>query len=698
MAGCVAAPGTVLCVVDAVSTSLASNACDTHTHRNVVRYGMHMLSIETRSRAIAALISTCVFLSAASAPAQQPPSLPSHQERGNIILEGIPPLDTSIAARLARYQQSREATFLDWQADGAMLVATRFGEVEQVHRITTPLGMREQLTFAPEPVSVARAPHTSSGHGFVFLKDQGGNEHAQIYYYAGDGGVRQLTTGDSLHGAVVWAHDGKHIAFYGNERDGVSSDVYLADVTTAAAPRLIVGGQQDIWYPLDWSADDRKLLLWKYVSLNESYLYTADVATGSLTPLDESGRKMGIRAAKFAPDGRGIYLISDEEGEFTQLRYLDPVSHQSRKVSPDLQWDVEDFDVSADGHHIAYVVNEDGHARLTVVDTQRKLELTPSGLPDGPIFNLRFDPTGKRLAMAAEGAQTPRDAYVYDVERSTLERWTKSEIGPLDPNTLVPAELIKYPTWDRVNGKQRLISAYVYRPHSTGPCPVVIDVHGGPEAQFRPHWDPFIQFLVNELGYAVIAPNVRGSSGYGKTFLKLDDGVLREDAVRDIGSLLFWIGLQPAFDRNRVAVMGGAYGGYMALASLAQYGDRLRGGIDVSGISNFVSFLGGTPLYRQDMGRDEYGDERDPRMRSFLSRISPLNNSAQIRKPLLVAQGLNDPRVSASESQQMVYRIRSKGVEVWYLAAKDEGQGFRKKANLDTYLQTAAMFLEKLAR
>ena len=660
---------------------------------------MHMLFTQIFSRALAALAPACFLIVAASAStAQQPAGIPSHQEHGNLILEGVPTLDTTLAARLERYQQSRQATFLDWQADGSILVATRFGEVEQVHRISAPLGMREQLTFSAEPVSVARAPHANSSHGFVFLKDQGGDENAQVYYYTGDGSVRQLTTGKFLHGALAWAHDGKRVAFYGNERDGLSYDVYVDDVTSASAPRLVVGGQQDTWYPLEWSADDQKLLLWNYVSLNESYIYTADVATGAVTPLDPSGKKVGIRAAKFAPDGRGIYLISDEDSEFAQLRYLDPVTHQTRKISPDIQWDVEDFDVSIDGHYIAYVVNEDGHSRLTVLDTQRKLELTPPGLPDGPIFNLRFDLTGKRLALSAEGAQTPRDVYVFDVPKAALERWTRSEVGPLDPNNATGAELIHYPTWDRVNGKQRMLSAYVYRPHSTGPCPVVINIHGGPEAQYRPQWDPFVQFLVNELGYAVISPNVRGSSGYGKSFLRLDNGVLREDAVRDIGSLLFWIGLQPAFDREHVAVMGGSYGGYMALASLAAYSDRLRGGIDVSGISNFVTFLSGTSAYRQDMRREEYGDERDPKMRVFLSRISPLNNSAQIRRPLLIAQGLNDPRVPATESQQMVYRIRSKGGEVWYLAAKDEGHGFRRKANQDLYWLAAAMFLNKLAR
>jgi dipeptidyl aminopeptidase/acylaminoacyl peptidase len=652
---------------------------------------MHMLV--TRCL-LTALVPACLLLSAASVEAQ----VPSHQERGSLILEGIPPLDEAMAARIERYQQSRQATFLDWQADGSMLVATRFGEIEQVHRVAGPLAMREQLTFSPEPVGIARAPHAGSGNGFVFLKDKEGDENAQVYYYAGDGSVRELTKGKFLHGSPTWAHDGKRVAFYGNERDGLSYDVYVADVSSASAPRLVVGGGEDTWYPLDWSSDDSKLLLWKYISVNESYLFIADVATGAVTAVDSSGRKIGIRLAKFAPDGRGIYLITDEDGEFTALHYLDPVSHEARKVTPDIPWDVEDFDVSTDGRYIAYVVDEDGHSRLTVIDTQQKIELTPPGLPDGQISNIRFDRTGKRLAMSADSPQAPRDVYVYDLGKSALERWTKSEIGPLDVNTLASAELIRYPTWDRVNGKQRLISAYVYRPRSAGPCPVVIDIHGGPESQYRPHWDPFVQFLVNELGYAVIAPNVRGSAGYGKTFLKLDNGVLREDAVRDIGSLLFWIGLQPAFDRDHVVVMGGSYGGYMALASLVAYGDRLRGGIDEMGISNFVTFLSSTSAYRRDLRREEYGDERDPKMRGFLNRISPLNNAAQIRRPLFVVQGLNDPRVPATESQQMVYRIRSKGGEVWYLAAKDEGHGFRKKANQDVYLQAAAMFLNKLAR
>ena len=633
-------------------------------------------------------------LSAHPSVAQQP-AAPQHRERGTLVFQSIPLPDTALMARLERYQQSREATFLDWLADGGMLVATRFGDTEQLHRVAAPLGMREQLTYYQDPIEWARAPRT--GSGFVFLKGQGGDEDAQVYYQSGSGSARQLTSGAFIHGSPVWAHDGRRVAFYGNDRDSLSYDVYVADVTTGAAPRLLVGGRLDTWYPLDWSADDSKLLVWRYISISESYLYLADVATGTLTALDDSGRKVGIRTAKFAPDGRSVYLLTDEDGEFLQLKLKDPVTHQSRSVTPVSGWDVEDFDVSSDGRYLAYAVDDDGRSRLTVLDTHAKLELATPGLPEGRIGNLRFDRTGRRLAMSAESALTPRDVYVYDLEHGKLERWTRSEPGPLDPGTLAPPELVHYPTWDRVGGHARLLSAYVYRPRTAGPCPVVIDIHGGPESQYRPGWDPFVQFLVNELGYAVVAPNVRGSSGYGKTFLALDNGVLREDAVRDIGSLLVWIGVQPQFDRERIAVMGGSYGGYMALASLVAYGERLRGGIDLVGISNFVTFLHNTAAYRRDLRRAEYGDERDTGMRVFLDRISPLSNARRIRKPLLVVAGLNDPRVPVTESEQLVWSVRAAGGEVWYLLAKDEGHGFRKKANRDAYLETAASFLQKLA-
>src|SRR5215469_8697312 len=617
-------------------------------------------------------------------------------ERGEIIFDNIPPSDKALNERLERYLQSREATFLDWLPDGSMLIATRFADTEQVHRVATPGGMREQLTFHADPISWVRAAR--SGGRFAFLMDKNGDENAQVYVRDDKGEVRQLTSGAFIHGSPVWSHDGRRVAFYGNDRDGLSYDVYVADVAAGGAPQLVVGGRRDAWYPLDWSPDDSKLLVWRYESVEDSSLYLANLATGNLTPVDPAGHKQGIRAARLAPDGNGVYFITDAGGEYNYLAYTDLFAHQTRRVSPSLDWNVEDFDVSPDGRYIAYTVNEDGRSRLAVIDTLQKSDLAPVGIPEGRIGNLRFDVGGHRLGMWVESAQSPRDAYVYDLEKFKLERWTRSETGPLNPARLVAPELVRYPTWDRSGNHQRMLSAYVYRPATATPTPVVVLLHGGPEDQYRPGWDPFVQFLVNELGYAVVAPNVRGSTGYGKSFMALDNGKLRDDAVRDIGSLLVWIGMQPAFDRNRVAVMGGSYGGYLVLASLIAYGERLSGGIDLEGISDFVTFLRDTAPYRQDLRRAEYGDERDPAMRVFLDRISPLNSANRIRKPLLVVQGRNDPRVPASESEQLVWRVRTNGGEVWYLMAKDEGHGFVKKANRDEYLLTAASFLQKLAR
>jgi dipeptidyl aminopeptidase/acylaminoacyl peptidase len=605
---------------------------------------------------------TAAVLLAATAPAPAA-GAPLHRESGDLVFDNIPPPDAALAARLSRYLESRGARLLDWLPDGGVLIATRFGESEQLHRVAAPMGAREQLTFYPDPVTAARA--APAGGGLVFLKDQGGDENAQLYYRAADGTVRQLTTGKFTHASPVWAHDSHRVAFSGNDRDGVSFDVYVADVAAHTAPRLLVGGgNAATWYPLDWSADDAKLLVQRYVSASESYLYVADVASGALTPVDPSGRKAGIRTAKFSPDGHGIYELSDEAGEFTQVLYRDLVTHETRRLTPDdAGWDVEQFDLSADGRYLAYVRNQDGRSHLVLEDTSSRVETSPAGIPEGVIAGPRFDRSGDRLALSVETAQSPRDVYVYDLRHDRLERWTQSELGPLEERELVSPELARFPTWDRIAGHQRTLSAYLYRPRNApGPCPTLVLIHGGAEAQFRPGWHPFVQFLVNELGYAVVAPNVRGSSGYGKSFLALDTGEPHEDAVRDVGSLLVWLGVQTGFDREHVAIMGGSYGGYMALAALVAYGERLSGGIDFAGISNLAT------------------------------------NASRIKKPLLVVAGLNDPRVPAAESDQLVWQVRSGGSEVWYLAAKNEGHDFTRKADRDAYLETAAMFLGKLAR
>jgi dipeptidyl aminopeptidase/acylaminoacyl peptidase len=228
---------------------------------------------------------------------------------------------------------------------------------------------------------------------------------------------------------------------------------------------------------------------------------------------------------------------------------------------------------------------------------------------------------------------------------------------------------------------------------------VIVSIHGGPESQSRPTFQARNNYYLNELGVALVVPNVRGSDGHGKTFLTLDNGFKREDAVRDIGAVLDWIGKDGRLDRGRVAVMGGSYGGYMTLASMVHYSARLRCGVDVVGISSFVTFLKSTQEYRRDLRRAEYGDERDEKMLEHLERISPLTNVKKITKPLLVVQGRNDPRVPVTEAEQMVKALRESGVPVWYLMARDEGHGFNKKRNVDyQFLSTILFFKEHLLK
>jgi dipeptidyl aminopeptidase/acylaminoacyl peptidase len=647
------------------------------------------------SRQAAIVLALAVFLVISGRPARaQPFTVPTHRIDGKLVFDGIPPLDAGLASRVSRYQEWRQATFLDWLPDGSMLVATRFGTDSQVHRVTSPLGMREQLTFGDGSVIEARAPQ--SGAGFVFIRQIG--DYPQLFDYAGPGAARQITQGNYQHGSPVWSHDGKRVAFYGTDRTGANEDIYVVNVRAGTRPQLVVAGATGSWRPLDWSQDDSKLLLLNTLSPQKSALFVADAATGALTPV--AVPESSITSASFAPDGVGFYLISDAQSDFEQLLYTNPITKVIRRVSADVPWDVEEFAVGAGGHYVAYVMNDDGQSRLTVLDTLRNLEFKPPGLQDGRIDDIRFDDTGQKLAFCYESARSPRDVYVYDVAQGSLQRWTQSEIGPVDPASLATAQLIHYPTWDRFGLSRRTLSSYVYLPRGPSPCPVLIALPGGEglHSQSRADWKPFIQFIVNDLGYAVIAPNVRGSSGYGKAFRALDGGKLRDDAVRDVGALLVWIGLQPGLDSHHMAIMGRGYGGFLALASLATYGDHLQGAIDVAGIANLVDFVGNSPAGERAQRVAEFGNVQDTDMRAFLDRISPLDNVALIHRPVLIVQGLDAPGSRAADSQQLVWRLRSERDQAWYLSASDAGNDFTTLADRQAYLDTAAQFLEMLAK
>ncbi|MBV6653191.1 MAG: S9 family peptidase, partial [Mameliella sp.] len=542
----------------------------------------------------------------------------------------------------------------------------------------------------------ARTCPDADRQGFLFARDSGGNEAYQLYFYdLIKQDFRLLTDGESKHSSGVWNREGNAFIYSSSKRNGIDQDLYLYELDGNAGEQLVFQGK-GYWYPVDWAPGGRFVTVINYRSINESHLHVLDIQTGQLEAVQVDAN-IACRSGLWSADGQQIYYTSDAHSEWRGLMVYDLTKETKRELTSGLNWEVEGLQLSADGQQLAFVVNKNGISELYLYAVDKDQYFKVEVLPEGVITDMRWHPKTLRIALTINTPQAPADAYVLDIESMDLQQWTFSEVGGLDRKKFVRPKLIHYPTFDQVDGRDRKIPAFYYQPEAKKakrPVPVLIYIHGGPESQFRPGFSPAFQYYLKELGVAVIAPNVRGSSGYGKHYLKLDNGFKREDSVRDIGALLDWIEAQPELDSKRVAVMGGSYGGYMVLASMSHFNKRLCCGIDIVGISNFITFLKNTKSYRRDLRRVEYGDERDPAMRRHLEQISPTTNAHKITKPMLIVQGQNDPRVPASEAEQMLRAIRKNGGEAWYLLAKDEGHGFRKKSNRDFYNQAVILFLQ----
>jgi dipeptidyl aminopeptidase/acylaminoacyl peptidase len=620
------------------------------------------------------------------------------KEAGSLVMENIPDVPTELIEQMTRYQNTRAAGFLGWNPAGeAMLITTRFGETNQLHIVNQPMGARKQITFFKEPVTSASFCPDPNYPGFMFRKDVGGNEFAQLYWYELLSGKYFMVSdgGRTQNGSPLWSNKGDRFIYTSTRRNLKDYDLYLSSMTGPAHAKMILEVKGS-WNAMDWSPDDKKVLVRNYISINSSKIFILDIESGKLDEINTSTETIAYNDAAWSADGKGIFVISDEGSEFQVLKYYDLAAKKFKAITFSMKWDVDGFTMNKKRDQIVFVANENGIDRLYQMNTTT-MKYTPlPGIPTGLVSGLRFKEDGKEIGFSISTAQSPGDAYSFNLTTNTLRRWTDSEVGGLDNTKFPVGVLIEYRTFDQAGSGPRMIPAFIYKPaNAKGKMPVVINIHGGPEGQSRPSFSSFTTFLNNELGVAVIQPNVRGSSGYGKNYLKLDNGYKREESVEDIGKLLDWIKTQPDLDPERVAVMGGSYGGYMTLASMTHFNDRLRCGIDVVGISNFVTFLKNTEDYRKDLRRVEYGDERDSTMKQFLEKISPLNNVQKITKPMLIVQGANDPRVPMSEAEQMKTKLSEKGVETWYLLAKDEGHGFRKKANVDYYQWAVVMFLKK---
>jgi dipeptidyl aminopeptidase/acylaminoacyl peptidase len=612
----------------------------------------------------------------------------------NLILEGIPPIPQALADRVARYTDFRSAILADWHpTKHEMLILTRFADTAQVHRVARPGGARTQLTFERDSVGGA-SYEPRGGKYFLFSKSAGGSERYQIYRRDLDtGAVTLLTDGKSRNGRPHWSREGNRIAYTSTRRNGADTDLYVMDPADPKTDRLIHPLQGGGWSVLDWSPDDARLLIGEYVSINESRLHLFDFATGTLQRLTPAEKeRAAYHGGRFSPDGTRVYTTTDRQAEFLRLATLDIKTGVVTPVTDGFAGDVDDFALSDDGKRVAVVVNERGVGRLHVLDAGTGKPALKVQLPKGSVIGLHWHRDGNRLGLMMTSAKSPPDVYALDVNNGRIERWTTSETGGLVTRDFVEPQLITWKSFD-----DREITGFLYRPPAkfTGKRPVIVDIHGGPESQFRPRFLGRSNYFLDELGIAIIYPNVRGSAGFGKTFLTLDNGFKREDSYRDIGALFDWIRTRPDLDADRVMVTGGSYGGHMTLAIATYFPDRVRCAVDVVGMSNLRTFLERTESYRRDLRRAEYGDERDPKMRAFMEKIAPLNSAAKITAPLFIVHGANDPRVPLSEAEQLRDTLKKSGTPVWFLVARDEGHGFAKKRNADFQFDATVLFVER---
>ncbi len=636
------------------------------------------------------LFLAAAVLAAAPAFAQNAEIAPGD----NLVVDGVPRIPARLAETAGRYGNYRSATLADWHPERReLLIGTRFGDTNQLHWVKTPGGARTQLTFFADAAGGGRF-HPKGGDYVVFSKDVGGGEWFQLYRYdVASGNVTLLTDGKSRNLRGPWSSGGDWIAYTSTRRTGKDADLWVMKPADPKTDRMVAQLSGGGWQPVDWSPDDKKILLLEEISVNESYLWLVDVGSGEKTLLTPKGgkEKIAYGNGKLSKDGKGVYVTTDRESEFQRLAYVELATLKHNYLTSQIAWDVEEFDPSADGKAIAFVTNENGTSMLRLLDTATGKERPAPKLPTGVIENVRWHKNGRELGFVLTSARSPADCYSLDTATGTVERWTFSETE-VHTDAFPEAELAQ---WKSFDGK--MISGFLYRPPArfTGKRPVILNIHGGPEGQARPVFLGRNNYFLNELGVAVIYPNVRGSTGYGKTFVRLDNGDKREDSYKDIAALLEWIATQPDLDASRVMVTGGSYGGHMTLAISTFYSGRIRCSVDVVGMSNLVTFLEHTEGYRRDLRRVEYGDERDPKMREFLEKIAPMNNIEKIRKPMLVVAGKNDPRVPVTESQQIMAALKKNGTPAWYLEAKDEGHGFRKKKNQDFQFYATVEFVEE---
>ena len=636
--------------------------------------------------------------SLAPSPAAMPPAA--------LQVEGLPPLPVALLQEAQRYDRVSGHVFVDWHPVlREMLVAHRPPEADatQIYRLRAPGASLEALTEGSEPVTCA-SWEPRSGRYIVFARGVAGNEAHQLYSLDPESRqVNQITAPGQRHSLMGWVR-GKSLAVVASlpldpettagAHPEVTTTISLIDPQQPGGARKLVELPGSGWSRSEVSPDDRQIAVTRSLSATESEIWLIDLGNGQrrrLLPAAGEPQWASHWVGGWSVDGRALFITSDRASEFKELMRLDLARSTLTRLTGQTPWDSAWGGNSTDGRSVAIVVNADGRHELRLLDSLTGLARPLPPLPSGSVTAADFHPALNELAFVANSAQAPSRIHTIDLGTGQVTAWTQA-VGTegLSLHTLPDQQIVRWKSFDG-----RTISGILTLPpvRFKGPRPVVMAMHGGPESQARLGWKGRINYLVEQLGVAVLEPNVRGSSGYGRTFLDLDNGRLREDSVKDMAAAIDWIASQPALDVHRVLVMGSGHGGYMALAASTRLADRIAGAVSAVGISNFVSFLERTESDSRDLRRAEYGDERDPAMRSFLHAISPLTHAQRITQPLMVVQGRNDPRVPWTESEQIVRSLQQRGQPVWYLLAHNEGHGFVRRENASFYFAALVHFI-----
>lgn len=613
----------------------------------------------------------------------------------NLTTLGIPQLPASIVQEVKPYTEARGASMVSWHPlKQELMIATRFANTSQLHYVKMPGGDRKQMTFFDEPLSNANFEPVN-GNYFLFIKDMGGNEFGQIFRYDMTTKKTNLLTtgGRTQQGSITWNKKGTQILYTSTLRNGKDRDIYLMNPLKPETAKEVLQLEGGGWSIADWSDDEKYVLLNNGVSVNESSIWLYDIPGSKLTRmLPDTQERTIYNAIQFSNDGKKVFLFTNKDREYSIPVLYDLNTRNITPLVTDINWEIEDYVINDAGKMAAFRTNESGISKLYIQDLATKKYALVQGIATGVIGGLEWHQKQDLLGFSFVSSNAAADVYVYDATDHIITRWTESETGGMSLDGVEAPQLIKWKSFDGLE-----VSGFLYRANKkfTGKRPVIIQIHGGPEGQSLPAFINRSNYYLNELGISIIYPNVRGSTGFGKTFTDLDNGMNRESSVKDIGALLDWIAAQPDLDANRIMITGGSYGGYMTLACAFHYNDKIRCALDVVGISNFNTFLKNTEAYRRDLRRVEYGDERDPVMAAFFEKISPLNNAEKITKPLFIVQGHNDPRVPYTEAVQMMEKVKANGGKVWYLEAADEGHGFQKKQNIDYQFYATVFFIQQ---